>query len=621
MQKFNASKFLRNFLRGTIMRQKYKFPDFLIIGTMKGGTTRLYDFITMHSAIERAKQKEIHYFSLYYNKGDEWYLSHFPAHKNMIIGEASPTYFHLAYTTTIPSLMKNINNKIKIILIVRDPVERAVSHYNHFCKVNKVQDVISLDVNEFFGVSENEVISRSTDIGFYVHQALTFSLYRRNYLNYEALFDRKDLLVLSTQNLRESPFETMKEVYRFLGVGAEEYDEFKVVKYAHGTDITKLNRKTFTRLSEVLYPDFEKFCRRVGFEYKELDLQFKNLATDSSLNLAPVTASFEDTSRKLSLGDLGIKLKQEISKPDVHIGKDGWLFLLKGSNNSIEFYKKPNLFDEALQNAWRELLNRRIKYFSEHKIKYIHLFVPNKLTIYPEYYKDILPYYEHTPLLKLWQELIQQNEIEILQHVINPIEYFDKLKQTHQLFWKTDTHWTFYGVFGAYQLICAKLGIQPQNELLNRKQNRARLIMDEGGKLDPPIYEEASFFQVQKDSNRIFANELVRYTEDNNLEKLGTGLHLGSNVIFKNNLTKNRNKVIIFGDSFSEYRPNYLTGVLAETFQETHFVWSTSIDFKYVEKVKPDIVITEIVERFMPKVPEDDFNLDIYVKNKIKQIK
>ena len=71
MQKFNASKFLRNFLRGTIMRQKYKFPDFLIIGTMKGGTTRLYDFITMHSAIERAKQKEIHYFSLYYNKGDE----------------------------------------------------------------------------------------------------------------------------------------------------------------------------------------------------------------------------------------------------------------------------------------------------------------------------------------------------------------------------------------------------------------------------------------------------------------------------------------------------------------------------------------------------------------------
>ena len=249
------------------------------------------------------------------------------------------------------------------------------------------------------------------------------------------------------------------------------------------------------------------------------------------------------------------------------------------------------------------------------------MFVPNKLTIYPEYYKDILPYYEHTPLLKLWQELIQQNEIEILQHVINPIEYFDKLKQTHQLFWKTDTHWTFYGVFGAYQLICAKLGIQPQNELLNRKQNRARLIMDEGGKLDPPIYEEASFFQVQKDSNRIFANELVRYTEDNNLEKLGTGLHLGSNVIFKNNLTKNRNKVIIFGDSFSEYRPNYLTGVLAETFQETHFVWSTSIDFKYVEKVKPDIVITEIVERFMPKVPEDDFNLDIYVKNKIKQIK
>jgi hypothetical protein len=248
-----------------------KRPDFLIVGTMKGGTTALYHFITLHPDIERAKSKEIHYFTLNYHKGDEWYLDHFPSDPNKLTGEASPTYFDCAETSTIPALIKRMNNKMKIILIVRDPLERAVSHYNHFCKVGKFPEVLSLDVNEFFNIPFSELITRSTTLAFRAEQTIAFSLYYRKYLSYESVFEKDDIFVISNTSLRDSPFDTMKKVYNFLGVDYVQNHRFKEIGYSHGTDLTKLDMPTFTRLAELLYPDYKKFCEKTGLTYSELD--------------------------------------------------------------------------------------------------------------------------------------------------------------------------------------------------------------------------------------------------------------------------------------------------------------------------------------------------------------
>ena len=98
-------------------------PNFLIVGTMKGGTSILYDFITMHPNIARATQKEIHYFSLNYDKGRDWYLKHFTENPGGITGEASPTYFDMAGNSSIPHLIKSYNPDMKILLIVRDQLK------------------------------------------------------------------------------------------------------------------------------------------------------------------------------------------------------------------------------------------------------------------------------------------------------------------------------------------------------------------------------------------------------------------------------------------------------------------------------------------------------------------
>jgi hypothetical protein len=196
---------------------------------------------------------------------------------------------------------------------------------------------------------------------------------------------------------------------------------------------------------------------------------------------------------------------------------------------------------------------------------------------------------------------------------------FKKKKKEYLLYWKTDTHWTFWGCYFAYLLICEKIGVTPNQDLINRTYGEAELILDLGGKIVPKVKEKARFYHVIKDARRVFANEIVKYKEENGMENEIT-LHVGSQVIFQNFKALCPQKVVLFGDSFSEYRPVFLTGLLAETFKEVHYIWSTSIDFNYVWSIMPDIVITEIVERFMPQVPGDNFQLKTYVKNKLDKL-
>ena len=114
-------------------------PDFAIIGAQKAGTTSLYNFITKHPAIAPASIKEVEYFSMRYSLGESWYRSNFPMdlsrrrlakkiNQEIITGEASPYYlFH----PTAPNRMKDLLPDAKLIVILRNPVDRAYSHYHH----------------------------------------------------------------------------------------------------------------------------------------------------------------------------------------------------------------------------------------------------------------------------------------------------------------------------------------------------------------------------------------------------------------------------------------------------------------------------------------------------------
>ena len=121
-----------------------KLPDFIIIGAQKSGTTSLYDFLIKHPAIAPAAKKELHYFSVQYARGELWYRSNFPTNlsrsafykkttQRLLSGEASPLYL---FYPMVPDRMKEILPDVKLIVILRNPVDRAYSHYHHSLRKN-----------------------------------------------------------------------------------------------------------------------------------------------------------------------------------------------------------------------------------------------------------------------------------------------------------------------------------------------------------------------------------------------------------------------------------------------------------------------------------------------------
>jgi alginate O-acetyltransferase complex protein AlgJ len=299
------------------------------------------------------------------------------------------------------------------------------------------------------------------------------------------------------------------------------------------------------------------------------------------------------------------------SEEEVHRGGDGWLFLVGGSNQVLNYYQTPDAFPEATVQEWLALLRDRRERCRGLGATYVHLIAPEKLTVYHDKFNGELPYLSQTPALRLPAAALDAGLADV---VVDVLPYFMQQKANYKLFWQTDTHWTFQGCLCAYQILCSHLGVMPAATIQgSRAVPRGPLVLDLGAKLSPPVAEEFETVSVLNAARRVAVNPLVAYKERTQREN-EAGLHVGSNVVFCNNRVDAIDKtVVLFGDSFAEYRPHLFTGMLAETFRETHFVWSTSVDWSYVERFKPDLLITEAAERFASVVPTDDFDLDRHV--------
>jgi len=138
------------------MEHETRKPDFLIIGAQKAATTWLWNILDSHPDTDLPQKKEIHFFGGVenYNKGKEWYYNHFTGlDKTKITGEASTSYLYdyIPYWNnssnsievshslpTIPELIINEMPDVKILVVLRDPVARAISAYKHnMRKANK----------------------------------------------------------------------------------------------------------------------------------------------------------------------------------------------------------------------------------------------------------------------------------------------------------------------------------------------------------------------------------------------------------------------------------------------------------------------------------------------------
>ena len=304
---------------------------------------------------------------------------------------------------------------------------------------------------------------------------------------------------------------------------------------------------------------------------------------------------------------------------DVLAGKDGWLFLSGGSNSVLDVYSGSRN-NYSWCSDWAELLNVRNNKIREMGIEYFHIAAPEKIGVYSRYMilEDHVGFnINNSPA----NQLSKTASNDVASIYINPFDYLHQQSQSMDVYHKTDTHWNFLGAYSVYQLLMSRMRLKCNANVLKVERKTGPCLMDLGSKIDSNILENVFFFTSSSNVKRVFANDLVKYKEENSSEN-DAGLHIGSSIIFSNSNPIHNKRVLVFGDSFSEYRPQLLTGILAETFSEVMFVWSLDIDYSIITDFSPDIVITEAAERFMPfTVPSDNFDLVTYVEKTLDEIK
>lgn len=105
-------------------------PTFIVIGAMKCGTTSLYYALDAHPEIEMSDRKETDFFirARNYRRGTDWYEDRFPA-SGQARGECSPNYTKAHLFPRVARRMHDLVPDVHLVYMVRDPIDRIVSHY------------------------------------------------------------------------------------------------------------------------------------------------------------------------------------------------------------------------------------------------------------------------------------------------------------------------------------------------------------------------------------------------------------------------------------------------------------------------------------------------------------
>lgn len=287
------------------------------------------------------------------------------------------------------------------------------------------------------------------------------------------------------------------------------------------------------------------------------------------------------------------------------------MFLIGGRNRAMGQYRRNPAWWWRLRR-WRQIIEARAARCERLGIKFVQVVVPEKLTIMPDWCAKPLIDPKLAPAVRLAKVMAAS---PVASNYVDLVPVLVTAARREEVFLKTDTHWNYKGCFIAYSRICDPIGIKPRDDLLVRPYRDFDQPMNLGIKLDPPIPERFRLHYTLQDAKRIWVNELVTKLMDAG----GAGSLRGCQARYENaSSSADPRRLMIFGDSNSHFDPIELTGMLAETFREVHFVWSSSLDWRLIEEVRPAILIAEIAERFLKRVVDDKFDVKATVAARMR---
>lgn len=250
-------------------------PDFIIMGAQKAGTTSLFHYLGQHPQLMPSLKKEVHYFDGgsnpnidNYKKGPEWYRSNFPIRKESQSTsktfEASPLYI---FNPLVPERIADLVPQVKLIALLRNPTERAISHFFH----EKRNGREPLSIMEAFQYEE-ERLRPVFDRNEYKNNVFIHCSYKsrglyheqiKRYLNY---FPMENILTVNSEKLFTDPVGTLRRIFEFVGVDAE-FIIRDLEPHNVGSNKSKVAPEVYEYLDEYFRPHNRQLYDLVGENY------------------------------------------------------------------------------------------------------------------------------------------------------------------------------------------------------------------------------------------------------------------------------------------------------------------------------------------------------------------
>lgn len=215
-------------------------PSFVLVSVERGGSTSLYRYITAHPCVGEAFRKEVHYFDMNAERGLDWYRAHFPTrawaawtrlrHGAAMTGEASPYYL---YHPHVPARLARVLPDARLIALVRNPVERAYSHYHLNVRQGKeelsFEEAIDREDERLKGEWDRLVADEHAwSDRHYQFAYLGRGHYAERIAAWREHFPAEQLLVLRSEDLYADPEATVGRAFEHIGLPAWRASGYKV---------------------------------------------------------------------------------------------------------------------------------------------------------------------------------------------------------------------------------------------------------------------------------------------------------------------------------------------------------------------------------------------------------
>lgn len=275
-----------------------------------------------------------------------------------------------------------------------------------------------------------------------------------------------------------------------------------------------------------------------------------------------------------------IRVLGDSPSPQVIIGKSGWYFLASEYSASGSRLVPPLTTDEL--ERWRQILEGRRDWLAQRKIRYLFVVNPGKEAVYPEYLPGTFRKSGESRLEQLTGYLKAHSNLEFLD--LRPV--LREAGSRHEVFYRTDAHWNFYGGFAAYQAMVKELGksfpqLKPVSESdveESREKRLGNLVLLMG--INGALLEDVAVLKLRNPTFKTIEDQAVpvlkRPIQITVTEQPGSSLP----------------RAIIFHDSSAAFFMPFLP----QNFSRAVFAFMPKLDPELIKAEHPDIVIQEMGE-------------------------